>query len=315
MKSARFSTVLKICRIAVSAGLLLWLISTVDYNEVLVSIRKIHLWFLALAFLSHFLGYYLSALRWRSLMNAHGMQPTLGYLFQSYVISSFFNNLLPSTVGGDVSRTYDCWRLSQSKSNAIVIVVVDRLLGLLALLLIAAVASFYYPNVTNLGYVNSIVLGGSVTLGLALSALFSPLPVIGSIERRILSTLSSRASLITEPFLSAFKIFNNRGSLAGYCLVVSLLLQINVIVHYYFVGRSLGLSIPLHAYFVIIPLAIATMMIPLSINGIGIRENIFVLLLGGLGVTKEEALVFAWLAYLTVLLQGVIGGITYISRK
>ena len=81
------------------------------------------------------------------LISIHGLNPPLGVLVQSFMVGIFFNNLLPSTIGGDVSRMYDVWRLGRDKSSAVSVVLVDRLLGVIALVLWAAVAVLWSGTV------------------------------------------------------------------------------------------------------------------------------------------------------------------------
>ena len=90
-----------------------------------------------------------------------------------------------------------------------------------------------------------------------------------------------------------------------------MLVQFNIVIHYYLVAQSLALPIPIYDYFTMVPLAIFVMMIPVSINAIGIRESIFAFFLGSYGVPVADAIAFAWLIYGFILLQGILGGIVY----
>jgi hypothetical protein len=75
------------------------------------------------------------------------------------------------------------------------------------------------------------------------------------------------------------------------------------------------LPIPLVSFFLIIPLVTLLMMLPVSINAIGIRENAFIFFFATFGIFSPEAVAFAWIAYGLVLVQGVLGGIVYALRK
>jgi uncharacterized membrane protein YbhN (UPF0104 family) len=78
---------------------------------------------------------------------------------------------------------------------------------------------------------------------------------------------------------------------------------------------SLGIEVPLLAMFIIIPVAIVVMMIPVSINAIGIRELIFVTMFGFYGVNNADALAFAWMSFVLITILGVLGGIVFMLRK
>jgi hypothetical protein len=64
-----------------------------------------------------------------------------------------------------------------------------------------------------------------------------------------------------------------------------------------------------------VPLAVFAMMLPISINAIGLREGAFVFLLGMYGVEPSVSIGLAWIAYGLLVLQGLIGGILYAIRK
>jgi uncharacterized membrane protein YbhN (UPF0104 family) len=112
--------------------------------------------------------------------------------------------------------------------------------------------------------------------------------------------------------LHAFR--NQRAGLA-LALFLSFLLQANVVLYHWIVANALGVSVSLTAFFLIVPIAIVVMMIPVSINGIGVREGLFVLLLSVHGVPQAEGLAYAWVIYALLLLQGLIGGVVFAFRR
>ncbi len=57
------------------------------------------------------------------------------------------------------------------------------------------------------------------------------------------------------------------------------------------------------------------MMLPISVNGIGLRENTFFFFLGIFGIIKSNAIAFAWIEFSFILIQGIIGGLIYALRK
>jgi uncharacterized membrane protein YbhN (UPF0104 family) len=94
-------------------------------------------------------------------------------------------------------------------------------------------------------------------------------------------------------------------------LLWSGLLQCVVITHYYIVGLALGLTIPWQAYVLIVPLALAITMLPISINGVGVREGAFAYLLGVYGVELPVSIAFALVIYALMLGQGLLGGLVF----
>ena len=113
----------------------------------------------------------------------------------------------------------------------------------------------------------------------------------------------------------ALLLFRGRHDVLRRALVLSFALQINVILHFYVIALALALPVPLHAFFLIVPVATVTMMLPIAINGIGIREGAFALLLSAYGTDSAQALALAWLSYGFILAHGVLGGIVFALRR
>ena len=96
--------------------------------------------------------------------------------------------------------------------------------------------------------------------------------------------------------------------------LLSLLLQVNVILYTYVVALSMNLRIPLMDFFVIVPIVLVILILPVSINGIGLRENAYALMFAGY-ITGEEAVAFSWELFALTLFLGAVGGVFYIARR
>jgi glycosyltransferase 2 family protein len=240
------------------------------------------------------------------------LQVSLMYLVKSNIVGLFFNNFLPSTIGGDSVRAYDSWRVGRNKADAVAVVFVDRFLGVLALVLFAVCALFFSDELGTAFPFLYVWIPLMAAAGLLLSWLLflPPKPVAAFIAHTRLPVLRKLQNTIVD----AFTAFQGKTGMLRKALGLSLLLQANVIIYYYLIARALNFLIPLYAFFVIIPLALLLMVIPISINAIGIRENIFILFLAVYGVSRPEAVAFAWIAYGLLILQGVVGGIVYARR-
>ena len=88
-----------------------------------------------------------------------------------------------------------------------------------------------------------------------------------------------------------------------------------VVVNAWVLAKALHVNLGLAPFFLIVPLAVFLMMVPVSINGIGVRENLFVFFLASFGVAEATGLAFAWLDYGLVLLQALVGGIVYAAGR
>jgi glycosyltransferase 2 family protein len=290
-------------RVAVSVALI-WILRGTDLREVWATFRTADVRYILVAIGLIPLGYLSSVMRWRLLLRAQGGDATLPFLFRSLMTGIFFNNFLPSTIGGDAIRAWDTARSGVSRATALTIIVVDRFVGLLALLLFAAVgllgAGRLTERVPDLAF---WVLGVGALMVIAAAVLF--LPRLGGGVGRVRG--NGKLAKVT----TALFAFRGHGKALAGAFFFSLCLQTAVVINAWVIAQALRIDLGLAPFFVIIPFAVFIMMIPVSINGIGVRENVFIFFLAALGVAEAGGLAFAWLEYGLLLLQALAGGLVY----
>ncbi len=300
----------------ISLGLIAWLLSRANLAQIWQTIEQAAPLLLLLAFIQFFIGYFITAKRWQTLLAALDVPAKVLGLVQSFSIAMFFNNFLPSTVGGDAYRMYDSYRLGAGKSRAVMVVFIDRVIGLSALLILALVVSLFAGEVAEripllriflLAAMIGIVVLSWIVFGTGGKVLLK-LTEGSNIVFRI-------ANKIMQKLYSGFHLFQGRSDVMLKAIGLSLLLQINVVIHCIIIAKALNIEIPTVAMFIIIPLAFLIMVVPVSINGIGLRESIFVFFFGLYGIAQEQALAFAFISFGMILAQGVIGGIMFMLRK
>jgi len=303
-------------KIGLSAALLFWILRNLDISTILLHLKGANWFWLGIAFAMFFLGYLITALRWRMLLRAQGISAPLGFLIKSFMVGIFFNNLLPSTIGGDAVRVYDSWRLGNSKSRATSVVMVDRLMGLVALAIYClATVLFAGELIQSIAVLPWLVMSAAVTLAaIAWGIFLAPQPFFLELENRSIA-LSPSLGRIVHKIGYALSPFRGKRSLLLRAFGLSLVLQMNVIIHFIIVTRALGIDVPPVAMFTIIPLSIFVMMLPITINGIGLREGIFVLFFAAYGVPTSAAVALAWVALGFIIIQGLLGGLVFLSRR
>ena len=303
-------------KISLSIALILWITQGVALDSVFAVITESSASLLILAFSLFFVGYVIAAFRWRTLIRVQDGDAPIFFLVRSFMVALFFNNFLPSTVGGDVVRMYDSWRLGNTKSDAVTVVLVDRFLGVIVLFCFALLALVFDETVASeVPFITAWVAAGLAGMGIA-TWLVLTIPV--SITQRLSSAKSgvmARIGGILEKVHRSFQAYRQARSAVLRALGLSVLLQVNVVVHFILVARAVGIDVPAESMFLIIPVAVFIMMVPISINAIGVREAVFVFLLSLYGVQSVEALAFAWIAYSFTLLQGVLGGLVFALRR
>jgi len=303
-------------KVAVSAALVVWILAKADLQAIFAALSGVDAGWLALGLSCLLVASMLRAHRWGILLASQGVLPGRLFLFKSVLCSVFFRQFLPSTVGGDTIRGYDSWRAGASPGLAVSALVIDRLLGLIVLTIFALSAIAFGPAVPEAirGAWQIILAGGAVLAGLTWYLLGAGGRLdrrFGRLAERIPRPVSARLGKV-HGALTAFR--GARGALWR-AFGFSFLLQATSITYYALLAQALGLGIGYAAFYVIAPLAIVVMMLPLSINGIGLREGIFVLLLGIWGVGAAEAVALAWLDFGATLAYGVLGGIVYGLRR
>lgn len=300
----------RLLRLGVSAALITWVVVHADLGQVGAVLRGANLALIGVALASYFVGYVASVMRWRTLLAAHDVRPGFGYLYASFMIGMFFNQLLPTTVGGDLARYQ--YTAGSGRAAALGAVLLDRVFGGVSLMLFASVGLALAARGSALpeGLPQAVAaLLGVGLLALAL-AFVAPAALLER-ARRGVAFLPSFARALVDKLGGAFAAFRGRYDVVLAALLWSLALQCVVVAHYYLVGLALGLAVPLQAYAFIVPVALIIMMVPISINGIGVRESVFAYLLGLYGVDLATSLVFAWVIYAMVLAQGLLGGAVF----
>lgn len=279
-------------RLAVSAALIAWILSRTPFREVAAAFRSADPRWVLAALVLNPLGYFASVRRWRLLIRSQGGDATLPFLVRSFLVGVFFNNFLPSTIGGDTVRVLDTTRAGVGRARAVAIVFVDRFVGLLALMLFAVLGVLASGKVTErVPALYAWVTGGAAALALIAGLVF----------------------VLPRIVVTRFSFHWPVGVLAR-AFGWSLLLQTLVVLNGYFLSRALHVPIPLASFFLIVPLALFVMMLPVSINAIGVRENVWAFFFAAFGVPAALGVAVAWLDYGLVLLQALVGGMVYAGR-
>jgi glycosyltransferase 2 family protein len=308
--------VLTAIKCAISGSLIYWILRGFNLSEIFSVVHSGDTPLLLLAFSLNFVSLYVSAYRWRVLLNAQGIDVPLFFLLKSCAVGVFFNNFLPSTVGGDAMRAYDSWQAGKNKAGAVAVIFVDRFLGLLALMLFALGAVTVSKELTaSLPFLYLWLALITAALLLFVWIVFLPSRWMPVVVPQIRLSFWPKLRSALDKFLGAFVAFQGKKDALAMGLGLSMILQANVVMHYYFFARGLNLTVPLYNFFLIVPLVVLIMTIPVSINAIGVREHTFAFFFAAFGVSKVEAIALAWLVYGVVIFQGVLGGIIYALRK
>jgi uncharacterized protein (TIRG00374 family) len=309
-------TVLVIAKILFSVGLIYWLLRGADLETIWETVRTAKIGYLMFAFSMFYIGFVLISIRWRMLLRVENIDAKILYLLESVNIAVLFNNLLPSTIGGDAYRMYDVWRLGANKTKSILIILIDRFLGMLALVTYGLIAAIVATEVRQaipglVFYLSGVLLAMLAIMWMAFGSGASILQWFLDIESRLLSIPQRVIGKITE----GLALYRGRGDVLLKAILVSFGIQLNVILHFVIISYALSIDVPWQGMFIIIPLATLIMLAPVSINGVGVREAVLVFFFSLYGVNEEAAIAFAWVWLAMLLAQGVVGGVVLMLRR
>ena len=299
----------------VSAGIITYiLIYRVSLKDIFITLSSVNLFWLILSFSLHSIGLLISAWRWQILMNAQQIDVPLSFLIKSYLVGAFFNQFLPTRFGGDMVRIYDSSRYTNSILKSSAIILTERTNGILILLLFAFFASIFRLELTEKNPVIWLSLligfGGMVFLLFLLTPFVTKLLNIIKVKGFLLKI---KEKIVF--FRNSIIIYKKKKKEIVGVTFLSLLLQINVILHYYFIGKALNIDIPFIDYFIIMPVVLLLLSIPITISGWGVREGALIGIFDFYSYSSDFAVSFSLIDVAFNLIIGMVGGVIYWLRK
>ena len=298
----------------VSIGLIWYLLSITEFSAVFASLKSAIPFWLMLSFVTLLIGKILTSYRWQVLLKAQNIVIPLRFLIASVFVGQFFNSFLPTTVGGDAMRAYDTASQSNEATKSVMSVFADRLIGVFALALLAFLALMVgFLSGQDVSFYVIPVLLVFFLCSLAMLMIFN-VRLVGFLDRVLKYLRLSKIAAKLDEAYQSINILKDEPRILLIAFLVSILLQINVILFYYFIGVSLDLGVSFLYFSMIVPVALVVLLVPFSINGIGIREGIFVYLLTELGVQTKDAIALSWISFGLMLTQGIIGGVIFVLR-
>ena len=311
------AAILQLLKVGISVGLLAWLFRQVDASRLWDAVRAASWSWLGVAALLYFAMLVVSSWRWNMLLRAQGIAVRLPTLIGSFLVATFFNNFLPSNIGGDVVRIRDTSGPANSKTLAATVVLVDRGLGLLALVLIAALgATASQPALRNAPPVQpwmlwtGLLFGGVVSIQ-ALRApalvtrLAAPLRMLHAewVDERVAKLTAALGRFASAPGALV-------SSAAGAVIVQALLVA-------FYAAVARGLHIPVSPWHlaVMVPVSFIVQMIPISVNGFGVREATFVAFFALAGLPAEAAMLLSFMGTAVIMGWSLAGACVHLTRR
>jgi uncharacterized membrane protein YbhN (UPF0104 family) len=305
-------------KLTVSVALLAFLFSRIDTSRLWASARSASVPWLIAALGVYGVNVLASTWRWQLLLEAQNVRMPAHKLLGSFLVATFFNNFLPSNIGGDVVRIRDTAGPARSKTLATTVVLVDRGLGLMGLVLISAMAATVAASMHGNGaspiwpaWLWALFIAGAAASAPAVYAphglgrLLKPLTVVHP------EWVGNRIETLT----STLKRFRAKPAALIGCFGGAVFVQAMMVGFYLAVVHALHIPVTAWDLAVIVPLSLVVQMLPVSVNGLGLREATFSFYFTRLHLPIESAVLLSLVGAAMIMLFSLTGAAVYITRR
>ncbi|MGD2143195.1 MAG: lysylphosphatidylglycerol synthase transmembrane domain-containing protein [Anaerolineae bacterium] len=308
-------------QLALSLGLLAWLANRVGLDVIAGTLSGIRWPWYLLAFLLFLGNVLLRAYRWRLLVGALQTDIRYGRLLYLYFVGFFFNNFIPSGFGGDIVKVISLRSGETRGAEALSSVVMDRLTGLIGSALIALVVlawnglrSLLDGNSADLDLspfllLITAVVSLGVPAGFVLIRWIDPLALLGKclpFSRRIIAIAG------LQRFVRTIRCYPPYALLRA--LSVSLPFTVGLVFIQYSIARALAVDVPFTTFALFVPVIAIINALPISFNGLGMREGVYQFLFVPVGVSSAGAIAMSLAFYFLRVSTGLVGGLLYAGR-
>ncbi|MBN2102982.1 flippase-like domain-containing protein [bacterium] len=306
---------IQIAKIVISGALIIFLLNRIGIERVLHTLKQVQpFWFFAaliLFMLSHVLG----SLQWWHMLRAESVNLPFRKTLSMYFTGLFFNNFLIGGVGGDFYRMLDVRRLSRNGAASVSTVFMDRVMGLLVLSSMALFASPYLLLQKKLDPIFRTLYLGLLGAWIFILCFFFIRRFARLFFWLIKKMIPESLHLKAKDVYNNIYYFGRRRHLFIEVLLISLCVQSARIMMHFLLGKSLGCTVSPVYFFLFVPVIAILASLPVSLGGIGIREQSGVLLFGTAGMAAMDAFTMEFLAFIVAVASSLPGGILFISRK
>jgi glycosyltransferase 2 family protein len=287
-------------KLAAGVALVTFLVWHYDLRSIFQLIRRERPILFAATVALYVAGQVMSAYRWQLLAALNGLGGPYPEYLAYYFIGMFTNVFVPGLVGGDALRALYLGRRHRRVGPALASVMADRGIGLLTLFWLAAIAAMCTTEVR----LPDSVLRVTLAAGAFSLIAYVAAPLVARWASKTDRFKSVLAPLI--PYLC-------RPLALIPAIGLSALLQLSLALCQYLLGIGLGLDIALATFVLIVPITNVIASLPITINGLGMREAGYLVLLGMAGVDKHQAVALSILYFAATLIGGFTGVFAFVT--
>jgi hypothetical protein len=310
--------VLTIIQLAVTTAVLYWVFRDPARQEQMkTALRQAEYPWIAVAMLCYALVEIAAAFRWHVLLKVQGIRLSVSRVSGLFLIGMFYNQFLPGGTGGDIIKSYFLLKEApDKKAGALLAVIFDRLIGLVALVSITAVLTsmrFQWlsqtPETQRYLWFLLIALGASV-IGLATSFIISGFNLMHKLPARF----PGREKMIETA--TAYHLYAHHWRATLVAFGASIVAHLLTFTTFLCVAYALRAPIPLVNFFAVMPIERTISAMPISFAGVGLREHVLQVMLHGLcGIPEGVAVLIGSLSFLVILVCCTPGGLVYLFYR
>ena len=302
----------------VTIFLLFYLFKKIDFSLFKENLIKVNLFYLLIVLLIDFIGLIISSFKLKFILNIKKINVKYLKVFLAYHSGSFFNTFFPSSIGGDIIKISLINEKTKRLAKITSAVLLDRILGVFALILISILGFLFILLKYDLNK-NYLIVFLCFVFFLFISIfvfifLIKKSKKIMLLEKSISDNLLRKMFIKIINFLIEFRTYLDKKNYT-YILIsflISFVFQVLTIFVPYVVSKSLGFKISFHLFLVITPIINIILMLPFSINGMGLRELSYSLFWGLVGISLEDSLSISSVSFFVLMIFNFLGGVSYL---
>ncbi|MCD4786534.1 MAG: flippase-like domain-containing protein [Candidatus Eremiobacteraeota bacterium] len=296
-----------IIKIVISITLIYIVARRIDFSHFSEAWHKINIWYMLGAYILLIISMIVNSIKWWELLKVQGIKKPLKNITSHYLVGYFFNNFL--TGAGEVKRIYDLSKETGKSHGVVASVFMERWTGIICQVTMAVIAlGWAYKEIPELHTV-LIVCGSLFLILLVIFLIAGKVSYIPFIDR------FKPLHQWLETFRESYDEYMKKPGALVLAFALSLVPPIMLIFIHWLITLGLGYDVSLWVFVLFIPIISVFSQIPVSMNGIGVQEILFVELFKMVGVPPQIAFSVSILSHILKMAVGAIGGIIYLLRK
>lgn len=300
------NNLINIAKLIITIAIFYFIFQYINFEQLVAILAKSHGGLILIAFIMQLASTFIAAYRWRLIMKLLVFDESVSFYVKSYFKGSFFNQVLPGSIGGDAVRIIELTAMGYDKKDAFYGIFVDRVIGLVGLLVLVLISNFLFYGtfpVWLFQLINVVAFGG-----IAGFAFMMNLHRLKFLEKyKVLDLFYRLGKRLNTLYASKITLFKHIG--------VSVIVHIFTVLAIYFLALSVDVHLPFYVYLIAIPPIFLLTIVPISLAGWGVREGAMVGILMLVGAVEAKVLAISILYGILLILTALPGAYFWIKNK